>query len=142
MDYRDFAEDGNAAGIIARAESFIDDGDALEKGVVIGVELTENTYDHVTFYEEDICRMEEELNKTAWHYAERASFQGLAIHNYSVWKEKLPTIRFIEPDGVDDDADESYTIQWTDHYAHDDAQIAFYYDTDARGGRKETTKIP
>mgnify|MGYP001119925545 CR=1 FL=1 len=71
MDYRDFADerDGRADGIIPRAELFVADGNALGKPVVIGVELTENSYDHVTFFEESVALMESELREVSRYFA-------------------------------------------------------------------------
>ena len=41
-----------------------------------------------------------------------------------------PSIAIVEPDGVNDNADTSYTITWTDSDPDDNAQISLYYDTD------------
>jgi hypothetical protein len=91
MDYRDFADvrwDGRTDGIIPRAEPFIADGNALGKPVIIGVELTQNPYDHVTFFEECATLMENELSKVSRHFAGEWAYKGIAIHDYSAWKEK------------------------------------------------------
>ncbi|UCE74549.1 MAG: hypothetical protein JSV56_02290 [Methanomassiliicoccales archaeon] len=45
----------------------------------------------------------------------------------------LPSIQIIEPDGVNDIADETYVIQWQDSDPEDDAQIELFYDTDNVG---------
>ena len=45
----------------------------------------------------------------------------------------LPTFHFTQPDGVDDAADQDFTIRWTDRDDEDDAQISLYYDTDDHG---------
>ena len=47
-----------------------------------------------------------------------------------------PTITMVEPDGVGDTADISYTITWTDSDPDDNADISLYYDTnnDGTGG--------
>ena len=39
----------------------------------------------------------------------------------------------MEPDGVNDTADTSFTIQWTDDDPDDNATISLYYDTDSSG---------
>lgn len=91
MDYRDFADvrwDGRTDGIIPRAEPFIADGITLGKPVVIGVELTPNPYDHVTFFEEYTALMENELCKVSQHFAGDWAYKGIAIHDYGAWKEK------------------------------------------------------
>ncbi|OQY27798.1 MAG: hypothetical protein B6244_09400 [Candidatus Cloacimonetes bacterium 4572_55] len=44
-----------------------------------------------------------------------------------------PTIFIIEPDGIDDVADDSFVIQWDDDDPDHDAQIALYYDTNNTG---------
>ncbi len=43
---------------------------------------------------------------------------------------QAPSITIIEPDGIDDSADTTYTITWTDEDPDDDASIALYYDID------------
>ncbi|MBW2220206.1 MAG: hypothetical protein JRF40_12045, partial [Deltaproteobacteria bacterium] len=44
-----------------------------------------------------------------------------------------PEITIIEPDGIDDIADESFTISWTDEDPDSNASIALYYDMDNTG---------
>jgi hypothetical protein len=92
MDYRDFASErwtGDTQGIIHFAEHFLKDGDSLGKDVIIGVELTRNKYDHVTFFEEDTDHLERELHEAAWYFSTYRSFQGLAVNSYFAWKEKV-----------------------------------------------------
>jgi hypothetical protein len=91
MDYRDFADrrwDGGTDGIVPRAEGFLADGNALGKPVVIGVELTANPYDRVTFFEECPMWMERELGQVSRSFAGEWSYKGIAIHTYGAWKEK------------------------------------------------------
>ncbi len=91
MDYRDFADerwDGRSDGIIPRAEPFVADGNALGTPVVIGVELMENPYDHVTFFEESVTLMESELWEVSRYFAGDWAYKGLAIHDYAAWKAK------------------------------------------------------
>jgi len=91
MDYRDFADvrwDGRTDGIIPRAESFVVDGNALGKPVIIGVELKPNPYNHVTFFEECPSYMENELRKVSQHFAGDWAYRGIAIHYYDVWQGK------------------------------------------------------
>lgn len=90
MDYRDFADvrwDGNTDGIIPRAEPFISDGNALGKSVVIGVELTSNPFDHVTFFEECRAYLDNQLQMVSKHFAMDWSYKGIAIHDYKAWRE-------------------------------------------------------
>lgn len=91
MDYRDFADvrwDGRTDGIIPRAEAFIVDGNALGKPVIIGLELTSNPYNHVTFFEECPTFMENELRKVSRYFAGSWAYKGMAVHDYGAWKEK------------------------------------------------------
>jgi hypothetical protein len=91
MDYRDFADvrwDGRTDGIIPRAEAFLTDGNALGKPVIIGVELTPNRYDHVTFFEECPGLMENELRQVSRRFAAEPAYGGIAMHDYQAWKEK------------------------------------------------------
>jgi hypothetical protein len=92
MDYRDFADvrwdDSRDDGIIPRAEPFVADGNALGTPVVIGVELTENPYDHVTFFEESVTLVESELREVSRYFAGDWAYKGLAIHDYAAWKAK------------------------------------------------------
>jgi len=91
MDYRDFADerwDGRTDGIIPRAEALMVDGNALGKPVFIGVELNDNPYDHVTFFEECPSCMEGELREVSRRFAGEYAYRGIAIHDYGVWKAK------------------------------------------------------
>jgi hypothetical protein len=91
MDYRDFADrrwDGGTDGIVPRAEGFLADGNALGRPVVIGVELTANPYDRVTFFEECPMWMERELRQVSRSFAGEWSYKGIAIHTYGAWKKK------------------------------------------------------
>ncbi len=89
MDYRDFADvrwDGRTDGILPRATGFIEDGNALGKPLIIGLELTPNSYNHVTFNEECVAYMEQELDTVAGALSSSWSFQGFALHDYAAWK--------------------------------------------------------
>lgn len=92
MDYRDFADvrpgDGRTDGIVPRAVPFVVDGNTLGKPIIIGVELTPNPYDHVTFYEECPAYMEAEIGKVSLHFAREWAYRGIAIHSYDAWKGK------------------------------------------------------
>jgi len=41
-----------------------------------------------------------------------------------------PSIKVLEPDGVNDEAHGTFTIKWDDRDADDNASVALYYDTD------------
>lgn len=91
MDYRDFAYerwDGREDGIVPRAEPFMADGNALGTAVIIGLELTPNTYNHVTFFEECLNVMTAELDKVSQAYAFDSTYAGLAFHAYNAWSGK------------------------------------------------------
>lgn len=86
-----FLELSNSAclpGIAGGLPRLITDGAALGKPVIIGVELTKNPYNHVTFFEECTALMENELRKVSRYFAEDWAYKGIAIHDYSAWKEK------------------------------------------------------
>lgn len=88
MDYRDFADmrwDGRTDGILSWAEGFMTDGNALGTPVMIGLELTPNDYDHVTFAEECTAYMEQELENVAAALSASWAFQGFALHDYAAW---------------------------------------------------------
>ena len=97
MDYRDFADvrwdDIRDDGIIPRAQPFVADGNALGKPVVIGVELTENPYNHVTFFEESAAYMEAELREVSRYFAGDWAYKGLALHDYAGWRAKALVYR-------------------------------------------------
>jgi len=100
MDYRDFADerwDGRSDGIIPRAEPFLADGNALGKPVIVGVELTSNPHDHVTFFEECPALMESELRQVSRHFAGDWPYGGLAIHDYAAWKAKAGACKIYLP---------------------------------------------
>jgi hypothetical protein len=89
MDYRDFADvrwDGRTDGILSWAQGFIEDGNALGTPVIIGIELTPNTFDHVTFNEEYTAYMEQELETVAAALSSNWAFQGFALHDYASWQ--------------------------------------------------------
>ncbi|MBN1831791.1 MAG: hypothetical protein JW896_06725, partial [Deltaproteobacteria bacterium] len=48
-------------------------------------------------------------------------------------EEFPPTVTIVEPDGVDDIADTSYIIKWTDDDPDDNATISLFYDNDNTG---------
>jgi hypothetical protein len=55
-------------------------------------------------------------------------------HSEPVGKDNdRPILEIIEPDGLDDLANNSYTIQWIDEDIDDDAVIVLFYDTDNTG---------
>lgn len=52
-----------------------------------------------------------------------------------------PSIKVLEPDGVNDEAHGTFTIRWDDRDADDNASIALYYDSDKNPSNGETKII-
>ena len=55
-----------------------------------------------------------------------------SISAHFIWL-RTPAINLIEPDGIQDKADEGYVIRWTDSDTEEDASISLYYDLDGAG---------
>lgn len=87
MDYRDHA-DGHD-GIIAHAASEMAYAAGHGRKVVIGVEVTANEVDKVTFAEEDEPQLERELRKVEEAYGDNPAFAGFAIHHYRSYRSWL-----------------------------------------------------
>jgi hypothetical protein len=49
------------------------------------------------------------------------------------YNNSAPNITITQPDGINDTADDSYTIEWNDSDSDDDASISLYYDNDDSG---------
>lgn len=80
MDYRDYADvrwDGRTDGILHYAEGFINDGNALGVPIIIGLELTPNENNHVTFHEECTPYLEQELETAALALSSNWPSRGL-----------------------------------------------------------------
>ncbi len=58
---------------------------------------------------------------------------GTATANVIVTVIHPPSITVVEPDGIGDNANTSFTIQWTDADPDDDATISLYYDINNNG---------
>ncbi|UCE38001.1 MAG: VCBS repeat-containing protein [Thermoplasmata archaeon] len=83
--------------------------------------MTESRY-----YVYGICN--DGVNDPVMHYS---SFSLLI--NHTSFENDPPSMEFLEPDGVDDNAHLEFLIAWTDSDSDDDAQISLYYDTDSVG---------
>ncbi len=55
------------------------------------------------------------------------------VHTATIEDDDVPSITLLEPDGLGDLADGSFTIMWTDADPNDDATIDLFYDTDNGG---------
>ena len=58
---------------------------------------------------------------------------GTDTASATVTVNQPPTIAILDPDGVDDIAENVFSIQWTDNDTDDDASISLYYGTDSSG---------
>ncbi len=84
MDYRDSAEDPD--GIIDNALDTVIEASAMEKSVLIAVEMARSGEgDKTTFYEEGHQVMEEQLEITEKQLTKHSGFQGFAIHGFPDW---------------------------------------------------------
>ena len=61
---------------------------------------------------------------------------GTVTGSVTVTVVNPPSISVIEPDGLEDNADTTYTIQWNDMDSDDNATISLFYDTDIWGRRR------
>ncbi|WP_305805031.1 hypothetical protein [Stenotrophomonas sp. YIM B06876] len=84
MDYRDKAE--GADSILSHAASEIAYANRARKKVVIGVEVSPNEIDKVTFDEEGPVVFERELAKVQKALQREPAFAGFAIHHYRAYR--------------------------------------------------------
>ena len=68
-----------------------------------------------------------------WWTGHTHEFDWVKVTDLSYTSNTPPTLNLTEPDGLDDTADTSYTITWTDEDPEEDALISLYYDTDNTG---------
>ncbi|MCA1032177.1 amidase [Bacillus timonensis] len=86
MAYRDQAEGEN--GIIELIRFELNESNRLNKSISIGVETGETAEaDYVSFYEETLPYMKEELAKVEWEYKEFNSFSGFSYHYLHSWMQ-------------------------------------------------------
>jgi len=84
MDYRDFAEGRDS--ILAHARSEIDYANRVGRKVVVGLEVSPNDIDKVTFDEEGPQVFEREVALVEAALAAEPSFAGFAVHHYRAWR--------------------------------------------------------
>lgn len=84
MDYRDFAQGRDS--ILAHAASELAYARQHGKPVVIGLEVSPNDIDKVTFAEEGPQVFEAEVAKVEAALADNPAFAGFAIHHYRAWR--------------------------------------------------------
>jgi len=85
MDYRDKAEGSDS--ILSHAADEIAYADAVGKKVVIGLEVSSNEIDKVTFDEEGPKVFEREVRKVEEALHGKPSFDGFAIHHYRAYRK-------------------------------------------------------
>ncbi|KRG45156.1 hypothetical protein ARC78_02920 [Stenotrophomonas pictorum JCM 9942] len=84
MDYRDKAEGRDS--ILSHAASEIAYANEVGKKVVIGLEVSSNDINKVTFHEEGPKVFEQEVRKVERALRNEPSFAGFAIHHYRAWR--------------------------------------------------------
>jgi len=84
MDYRDKAEGRDS--ILSHAASEIAYANEVGKKVVIGLEVSSNDIDKVTFHEEGPKVFEQEVRKVERALRNEPSFDGFAIHHYRAYR--------------------------------------------------------
>ena len=85
MDYRDHAEGRD--GIIAHAEKEMAYAESAGKSVVIGLELTPNELQKVTFNHRTEADLKREMAATEAAYGKSEAFAGFALHHYSGYRK-------------------------------------------------------
>jgi hypothetical protein len=85
MAYRDQAAGHD--GIVRHVTNEVEHAEAHGKTVVVGVETKEGDLDKVTFHEETLEEMEEELTSVAERLADYDAFGGFAIHHYGSYRD-------------------------------------------------------
>lgn len=84
MDYRDKAEGRDS--ILSHAASEIAYANEVGKKVVIGLEVSSNDINKVTFHEEGPKVFEQEVRKVERALRNEPSFAGFAIHHYRAYR--------------------------------------------------------
>ena len=75
---------------------------------------------------------------TLYYWQVVGKYGGNSIYS-NIWRfstdytNSPPSINVTEPDGVNDNADNTYQIRWTDEDSDDSATIALYYDSNSSG---------
>ena len=84
MDYRDRAEGRDS--ILSHAAEEIAYANRVGKKVVIGLEVSSNDINKVTFHEEGPKVFEREVRKVEQALRAEPSFAGFAIHHYRAYR--------------------------------------------------------
>ena len=87
MDYRNKAAGGD--GILAHADSEMAYATQVHKPVVIGLEITPNELDKVTFNKRTEAEFEQEVALVERAYRGRRAYGGLALHHYRGYQQWL-----------------------------------------------------
>ena len=85
MDYRDHAEGRD--GIVAHAAKEMAYAERIGKQVVIGLELTPNSLQKVTFHHRREADLQREMAAAQTAYAKSKAFAGFALHHYRGYRE-------------------------------------------------------
>jgi hypothetical protein len=85
MDYRNRAEGRD--GIVAHAAKEMAYAEKADKRVVIGLELTKNELEKVTFHSRSEADLAREMKATEAAYGTSKAFAGFALHNYRGYRE-------------------------------------------------------
>jgi len=91
MDYRDHADGRD--GIVAHAAKEMAYAEQAGKRVVIGLELTPNSLQKVTFNHRREADLQREMDATQAAYAESKAFAGFALHHYRGYREWIDAQR-------------------------------------------------
>ncbi|HEY1142110.1 MAG TPA: hypothetical protein VGE88_18180, partial [Lysobacter sp.] len=91
MDYRDHAEGRD--GIVAHAQKEMAYAETIGKKVVIGLELTPNKLEKVTFNHRSEADLQREMAATQAAYGQSKAFAGFALHHYRGYREWLDAQR-------------------------------------------------
>ncbi|MNJ36966.1 hypothetical protein D3C77_317710 [compost metagenome] len=87
MAYRDSAE-----AIYNVSRTTLEEADKQKKQVWVGVELGQSTEGPgVSFHEQSLSSVHQEINKLIPLVNRHSSFEGVAVHNYEAWRTKQET---------------------------------------------------
>jgi pimeloyl-ACP methyl ester carboxylesterase len=113
MDYRDSAWGSGHGGGIQLIENEFAYAQLIGKPVTVAVETQDIEPDYITFFEEGVSRMEDEMGLIFASYGASPSFHEFALHYYNTyqtlpWWGTSPHVWDVlgtEGDGLDDNAD-------------------------------------
>ncbi|GIP58015.1 hypothetical protein MKX50_15840 [Paenibacillus sp. FSL W8-0186] len=99
MAYRDAAE-----AIYEVSRATLEEADERNKQVWVGVELTKSQEGPgVSFYEQPLESVTQELDKLVSLVGKHSSFKGVAVHSYESWRDKQETKVAQKTDGASAD---------------------------------------